>query len=232
MSLHIGAAQGEIAKTVLITGDPLRARYIAEQMLSEVRCYSEIRGMLGFTGWYKDNRVSVQGTGIGIPSTALYLHELIHEYGAEKIIRVGTCGALQPHLKIHQLILATAAYTDSGAQHLFPGNIDMPVKADDAMLQQAREIALLQGISIIEGPVFSTDVFYSEDAHRWDQWINRGVLAIEMETNILFNMAVKNNLQALSILSVSDNIITRATTSAGDREHAGSDIMQLAMELA
>ncbi|MBP7239038.1 MAG: purine-nucleoside phosphorylase [Saprospiraceae bacterium] len=232
MSLHIGAAQGEIAKTVLITGDPLRARYIAEQMLSDVLCYSEIRGMLGFTGWYKGKRVSVQGTGIGIPSTALYLHELIHEYGIEKIIRVGTCGALQPYLKLHQLILAAAAYTDSGTQHLFPGNMDMPVKADDAMVVNAKEISRLHGISIIEGSVFSTDVFYGEDAHRWDQWIIRGVLAIEMETSILYNMAIKNKLQALSILSVSDNIITGAATSAGDREYAGSDIMQLAMELA
>ena len=119
MSLHIGAAPGEIAKTVLITGDPLRAKYIAEKMLSDVHCYTEIRGMLGFTGMYEGKQVSVQGTGIGIPSTALYLHELIHEYGVQKIIRMGTCGGLRPELKLHQLILATEAYTDSCTHHLY-----------------------------------------------------------------------------------------------------------------
>ncbi|MBK9104787.1 MAG: purine-nucleoside phosphorylase, partial [Saprospiraceae bacterium] len=218
MSLHIAASHGEIAQTVLIMGDPLRARYIAESILTEVHCYNEIRGMLGFTGMYKGKRVSVQGTGIGIPSTALYLHELIHEYGVQKIMRLGTCGGIQPDLQLHQLILVTEAYTDSSTHLLYQPDLDTPAKANGALLHQAKQIALQQSIQVIEGPVFSTDLFYSDDEQRWDTWQQRGLLAIEMESNILYNMAARNNIQALSILSVSDNVITHTSTSSDDRE--------------
>lgn len=232
MSLHIAASPGDIAPTVLIMGDPLRARYIAETILTEVHCYNEIRGMLGYTGMYKGKRVSVQGTGIGIPSTALYLHELIHEYGVQKIMRLGTCGGIQPNLQLHQLILVTEAYTDSSSNLLYHPNMNAPAKANAALLQQAKEIALQQSISVVQGPVFSTDLFYHDDEHRWDTWQQRGLLAIEMESNILYNMANKNNIQALSILSVSDNVITHTTTSPDDREQAKTEMIELAMELA
>ena len=232
MSLHIAASPGDIAPTVLIMGDPLRARYIAETMLTEVLCYNEIRGMLGFTGMYKGKRVSVQGTGIGIPSTALYLHELIHEYGVQKIMRLGTCGGIQADLQLHQLILVTGAYTDSNTHLLYQPDLDTPAKANAALLQHATEIALQRSISVIQGPVYSTDLFYHDDEHRWDTWQQRGLLAIEMESNILYNMAAKNNIQALSILSVSDNVITHTTTSPDDREQAKTEMIELAMELA
>ena len=232
MSLHIAASPGEIAQTVLIMGDPLRARYIAETIMTEVICYNEIRGMLGFTGMYKGKRVSVQGTGIGIPSTALYLHELIHEYGVQKIMRLGTCGGIKADLQLHQLILVTEAYTDSNTNLLYQPGLDTPAKANDELLQQARQIALHQSIPVIEGPVFSTDLFYHDDEHRWNPWQQRGLLAIEMESNILYNMAAKNNIQALSILSVSDNVITHTTTSPDDREQAKTEMIELAMELA
>lgn len=232
MSLHIAASHGEIAPTVLIMGDPLRARYIAETILTEVHCYNEIRGMLGFTGMYKGKRVSVQGTGIGIPSTALYLHELIYEYGVKKIMRLGTCGGIQPALQLHQLILVTEAYTDSNTHLLYQADLDTPARANGALLQQAKQIALQQSIGVIEGPVFSTDLFYQDDEHRWDIWQQRGLLAIEMESNILYNMAAKNKIQALSILSVSDNVVTHTTTSPDDREQAKTEMIELAMELA
>lgn len=232
MSLHIAASPGDIAPTVLIMGDPLRARYIAETMLTEVLCYNEIRGMLGFTGMYKGKRVSVQGTGIGIPSTALYLHELIHEYGVQKIMRLGTCGGIQPDLQLHQLILVTEAYTDSNTHLLYQPDLDTPSKANGPLLEQAKEIAHQRSISVIQGPVYSTDLFYHDDEHRWDPWQQRGFLAIEMESNILYNMAAKNNIQALSILSVSDNVITHTTTSPDDREQAKTEMIELAMELA
>ncbi len=232
MSLHIAASPGDIAPTVLIMGDPLRARYIAETMLTEVLCYNEIRGMLGFTGMYKGKRVSVQGTGIGIPSTALYLHELIHEYGVQKIMRLGTCGGIQADLQLHQLILVTEAYTDSNTHLLYQPDLNTPAKAYAALLQHATEIALQRSISVIQGPVYSTDLFYHDDVHRWDTWQQRGLLAIEMESNILYNMAAKNNIQALSILSVSDNVITHTTTSPDDREQAKTEMIELAMELA
>lgn len=232
MSLHIAATPEEVAKTVLIAGDPLRARYIAEKMMTEVQCYNEIRGMLGFTGLYKGKRVSVQGTGIGIPSTAIYLHELILDYNVEKIIRIGTCGSLQPDLPLDQLILATAAYTDSHTHLLYHADMQSPTTVQSAFLQRAREVAQQQAIAVIEGPVFSTDMFYNEDKHHWDGWRDRGILAIEMETSILYAMARKYNIQALSILSVSDNIITHASQAAAYRQEASDQMMVLGMELA
>jgi len=232
MSLHIGADVNEIAESVLISGDPLRAKYIAETMLSDVICYTEVRGMFGFTGSYNGKRVSVQGTGMGIPSTAIYLHELIHEYGVKKIIRIGTCGALQHNLKLGQLILADAAYTDSSTHLNYFSSMDAAVKASSDLLKQAKDTARRLSVSITEGDIFSTDTFYNEDAHRWDSWIKHGLLGVEMESSILYTLACHNKVQALSILSVSDNLVTKEYSSALEREHAGMDMMKLALEIA
>lgn len=231
MSLHIGAKPGEIAETVLISGDPLRAKYVAEKMLSEVFCYNQVRGMLGFTGMYNGKRVSVQGTGMGIPSTAIYLHELIHEYGAKKIIRIGTCGAIQPKLQLGQLILADAAYTDSYTNKMHFSDMDFSPVADEELLQKAKEAAKKFKIAIKVGSVFSTDTFYSEDATRWESWTERGVLGIEMESSILYTLAAKNNVKALTILTVSDNVITEKFSSAKEREQASLEMMKLALEI-
>lgn len=227
MSIHIGAAPGQIASTVLIAGDPLRAKYVAEKMLSDVICYSQIRGMLGFTGCYAGARVSIQGTGIGIPSTAIYVHELIHDYGVKKIIRIGTCGALRPELELDQLIVAESAYTDSSTK-----SIHAPSKANEELLRQAVQKARLLSIPLIQGRIFSTDTFYSEDKNRWDEWIARGVLAIEMETSILYSLASENKVKALSLLAVSDNIVTKKFSSAKEREEITTDLMKLALEIA
>lgn len=232
MSLHIGAKPNEIAETVLISGDPLRAKYVAEKMLSDVFCYNEVRGMLGFTGMYNGKRVSVQGTGMGIPSTAIYVHELIHDYNVKKIIRIGTCGALQASLRVGQLILANAAYTDSYTHLMHFDVMDFAPGADENLLKQARETAAKHGISAIEGTIFSTDAFYSDDANRWESWIKRGILAIEMESSILYTLASKNKVQALSILTVSDNLITNELSTAKEREQASMEMMKLALEIA
>lgn len=232
MSVHIGAKPNEIAETVLISGDPLRAKYVAEKMLSDVFCYNEVRGMLGYTGMYNGKRVSVQGTGMGIPSTAIYVHELIHDYNVKKIIRIGTCGALQASLRVGQLILADAAYTDSYTHLMHFDVMDFAPRADENLLKQAREKALTHGISVIEGTIFSTDTFYSDDVNRWDTWIKRGVLGIEMESSILYTLAFKNKVQALSILTVSDNLITNEFYSAKQREEASMEMMKLALEIA
>ena len=232
MSLHIGAKPNEIAETVLISGDPLRAKYVAEQMLSDVFCYNEVRGMLGYTGMYNGRRVSVQGTGMGIPSTAIYLHELIHDYGVKKIIRIGTCGALQSSLKLGQLILADAAYTDSNTQMNYFESMDFASKASESLLKQARETAIKLSISVIEGKVFSTDLFYSDDQTRLENWVKRDVLGVEMETSILYNLAAKYNVKALSILTVSDNIITKELTSSKERQEITVDMMKLALEIS
>lgn len=232
MSLHIGAQPHEIAETVLISGDPLRAKNIAETMLTEVHCYNQVRGMLGFTGYYEGKRVSVQGTGMGIPSTAIYAHELIHEYGVKKLIRVGTCGAIQPQLQLGELILAEAAYTDSGTNQLYFNDPDYLSQAPAQLLQQATETAARLGIAAQKGPVFSTDTFYHPDLNRWEKWIKQGVLAVEMETSIIYTLAALNQIQALSILSVSDNIVTGTLTTAKERETASQDLMKLALEIA
>lgn len=232
MSLHIGAKPNEIAETVLISGDPLRAKYVAEKMLSDVFCYNEVRGMLGYTGMYNGKRVSVQGTGMGIPSTAIYVHELIHDYNVKKIIRIGTCGALQASLRVGQLILADAAYTDSYTHLMHFDVMDFAPGADENLLKQARETAAKHGISAIEGTIFSTDAFYSDDANRWESWIKRGILAIEMESSILYTLASKNKVQALSILTVSDNLITNELSTAKEREQASMEMMKLALEIA
>lgn len=232
MSLHIQATPGQIAETVLIAGDPLRAKYVADKILTDVICYNEVRGMLGFTGMYNGKRVSVQGTGMGIPSTAIYVHELIFEYGVKKIIRIGTCGGLQSDLDLGILILAEAAYTDSNTQMLYYEDMDYAPTADPELLRQAREVAEKNSVVFRQGKIFSTDIFYDETPNRWDPWIQRGVLAIEMETSILYSLAAKNNIKALSILTVSDNIITHASTSTKDREHISLQMMRLALEIA
>src|SRR5688572_27601132 len=146
MSIHIGAKPNQIAETVLISGDPLRAKYLAEKMLTDVICYNEVRGMLGYTGFYNGKRVSVQGTGMGIPSTAIYVHELIHDYGVKKIIRIGTCGAIQPNLELGQLILAEAAYTDSCTNQLHYNSMYYTPKASPEILKKATETARKLGI--------------------------------------------------------------------------------------
>lgn len=231
MSLHLGARPGEIAERVLIAGDPLRAKHIAETMLTDAKCYTSVRGMLGYTGMYRDKRVSVQGTGMGIPSTAIYLHELIHEYGARTIIRVGTCGAIQAHLSLGQIILGSAAYTDSATHLLYCTSMEEPASPNAELLTKARAMATHLSISAIAGEIFSSDMFYHPDAHRWDQWTRHGMLAIEMESSILYDLARANGVQALSILSVSDNLLTQTFASSAERELAGRDVMTLALEI-
>src|SRR5688500_5976381 len=170
MSLHINAASGEIAETVIISGDPLRIKYITDKMLSDVICYNQWRGMLGFTGMYNGKEVSLLGTGMGVPSTAIYVHELIHEYAVKRIIRLGTCGAIQTHLKPGDIILADAAYTDSNTQLLYHATMDMASAASSTLLIRAKKAADELSIEAQPGSVFSTDTFYG-DISRWDGWI-------------------------------------------------------------
>ena len=231
MSTHIGAASGEVATTVLIAGDPLRAKYVAEHMLDDIVCYNEVRGMLGFTGYYAGKRVSVQGTGIGIPSTAIYVHELIHDFGVERIIRIGTCGALQPGIPLDQLVIASAAYTDSATHLLFYPDRHVPAVAPGRLLEHTRAVAGQLDIPVLDGPIFSTDMFYSDDEDRWRGWQQQGLLAVEMETSMLYAMARHNGIQALSLLTVSDNLLTGAESSAEEREKQTTAMVKLALEV-
>lgn len=233
MSLHIGAKVGEIARTVLITGDPLRAKYYAETMLTDTICYNQIRGMFGFTGTYKGKAISIQGTGIGIPSTALYIHELIHSYGVTCIIRVGTCGAIRKDIKLGQVILANGASTDSNAIHLITMGKTFQPREEAYLLAKAQQAGAALPIQTITGSIFSTDLFYSDDdPARWNEPIRQGVIGVDMETSVLYAMAEKYKIKCLSILTVSDNILTGETATAEERERKTSDMIKLALEIA
>ncbi|MBK5277690.1 MAG: purine-nucleoside phosphorylase [Bacteroidia bacterium] len=233
MSLHIGAKVGEIAHTVLITGDPLRAKYYAETTLTNTICYNQIRGMFGFTGKYKGKSISIQGTGIGIPSTALYIHELIHSYGVRCIIRVGTCGAIRQDIKLGQVILANSSRTDSNTIHLLNKDKTFQPKADSSLLTKAQKSAIELRIQTITGNVFSTDLFYSDDDPvRWNESIHQGVIGVDMETSVLYALGEKYNIQCLSILTVSDNILTGECASSVEREMKTFDMIELALEIA
>lgn len=231
MSIHIAAKTGDIAETVLISGDPLRARHIAETMFEKSFCYNEIRGMLGFTGSYRGKRVSVQGTGMGLPSTAIYVHELITEYGVKNIIRIGTCGAIQPEIKLGELILAMGASTDSGINKLFFNGMDYTPMADFGMLMKAFQEANKNKIPVRVGNVFSTDIFYHGDPGRWKIWQEHGVLGVEMETNSLYTLAARHKVKALSALVVSDNIINGEALGALERERIAKAVLEVVLEV-
>lgn len=231
MSLHIEAVPGQVADTVLITGDPLRAKFIAESMFVDAVCYNNVRGMLGFTGMYNGHRLSVQGTGMGIPSTAIYVHELIHDYQIRRIIRVGTCGAISHDVSLGAIIVAASAFTDSAAYRMDVETMDRGLAAHAGLLQRTKSMADKLSLPLIAGPVFSTDVFY-DDPTRWSQWSRRGVLAIEMETSVIYTLAQRANIEALTLLTVSDHILTGKAMTARERQEAGLDIMRLALETA
>lgn len=231
-SLHLEAKIGEIAETVLLPGDPLRAKHVAETLLEDAVCYNRVRGMFGFTGYYKGKRVSIQGSGMGMGSAGIYIHELITTYKVQNIIRVGTCGAIQRDLDLGQVIIAMSASGDSDANsHLFKG-MHFAATADFDLLYNAVEAAKRLNINTKQGPIFSTNTFYDTEANRWDVWEKHGILGVEMESQILFTLAKRLGAKALSILTVSDNILTGESSSQKDREQSYSDMMKIALEIA
>jgi len=230
MSIHIGAAQGAIAEVVLLPGDPLRARFIAEHFLQNVVCYNEVRGMLGFTGLYKGQRVSVQGTGMGVPSIAIYAQELIEHYGVKKLVRVGTCGGMQEQVRVRDVILAQTASTDSAHNRLRFGHIDYAPAADFPLLYKAYNHAVELGLSVHVGGVYTADLFYNDQPEIMKRLMAYGVLGVEMETSALYTLAAKFSVQALSILTVSDHLITGEETTAEERQQTFLQMMELALE--
>ncbi len=232
MSLHIEAKSGEIAETILLPGDPLRAKHVAELFLEDVVCYNKVRAMYGYTGTYKGKRVSIQGTGMGMPTVGIYVEELISSYNVQNLIRVGTCGAIQEDLNIGQVILATRASGDSGANMLYFKGMDFAPTANFSLLNQAFQRAQELEIDTLQGSIFSTDTFYEDYPNRWDIWSRHGILAIEMESQILYTLAARHRRKALSILTISDNIVTGKSSSAQEREQSYTDMMKIALELA
>lgn len=232
MSTHIGAKKGDIADTILLPGDPLRAKYIAETFLEDVVLYNEVRGMYGYTGTYKGKRISVQGTGMGVPSISIYVNELISEYDVQKLIRVGSCGALQEDVKVRDVILAQTATTDSQMNRIVFGGIDYAPTADFTLLKNAYDVAIEKGINNLHvGNVFTSDSFYRENAKEtFDLLARYKVLAVEMETTALYTLAAKFGRQALSLLTVSDHIITGEETTAEERQTTFNEMIEIALE--
>ena len=229
---HNSAALGQIAETVLLPGDPLRAKFIAESFLEDVEQFNAVRNMFGFTGTYNGKMVSVMGTGMGCPSIGIYSHELIHMYGVKNLIRVGSCGAYDSNLKVFDIILAMGASTDSNyaAQYNLPGIYS--ATASWELLSKAKEVADENNIHTVVGNIVTSDIFYHDDSESWKRWAKMGCLAAEMESYALYCNANRAGVNALTILTVSDSIANHTETNAEQREKGFKDMMKIALELA
>ncbi len=231
MSIHINAKKGEIAETILLPGDPLRAKYIAETFLEDVTQYNDVRNMFGYTGTYKGERISVQGTGMGVPSISIYITELMQEYGVQKLIRVGTCGAIQKDVKLRDVIIAQGATTNSTMNQIIFDKINYAPIANFDLLSKAYEAGKAKGLNLRVGNVFTEDLFYNEFSDH-EQLAQYGVLAVEMETSALYTLAAKFGREALSILTVSDHILTGEATSSEERQLTFNDMIEVALDAA
>ncbi len=231
MSIHIGAKSGEIAETVLLPGDPLRAKYIAETFLEDPVLYNDVRNMFGYTGTYKGRRISVQGTGMGVPSISIYATELIQSYDVETLIRVGTCGAIQKDVKVRDVILAMTASTDSQMNRNTFGVVDYAPTANFELLRNAYDAGSEKGLHMKAGNVFTADIFYNDNAEH-EKWAKHGILAIEMETSALYTIAAKFGRKALSVLTVSDHILTGEETTSDERQTTFNEMIEIALEAA
>lgn len=232
MSIHIEAKKGEIAETVLLPGDPMRAKWIAETFLENPVCYNDVRGMLGFTGTYHGEQISVQGTGMGIPSALIYAHELINEYGVKNLIRVGSAGSYQKEVKIRDIVIAMAASTNSGLNTIRFNGADFAPTASFELFQKAVDAAKEKGIPLKAGNILSSDEFYADEFESYKKWSEYGVLCVEMETNGLYTVAAKHKVNALSILTISDSLVTGERTTADEREQTFKEMIEIALELA
>ncbi|MBE5762000.1 MAG: purine-nucleoside phosphorylase [Clostridiales bacterium] len=229
---HIGANLGDVAKTVLMPGDPLRAKLLADTYLTDVKQFNTVRNMFGYTGYYKGVQVSVMGSGMGMPSIGIYSHELYNFYGVENILRIGSAGAINMNVKVRDIILAIGACTNSafGEQFSLPGTF-APVASYD-ILKTADKKAEEMGLGVIVGNVLSSDTFYCDDASRDKDWQKMGVLAVEMEAAALYMNAARFGKKALAVLTVSDHILTGEALNAEDRQNSFHDMLKLSLETA
>lgn len=232
MSTHIEAKPGDIAESILLPGDPLRAKWIAENFLEDAKCYNQVRGMLGYTGTFRGKRVSVQGTGMGIPSAMIYAHELINDYGVKKLIRVGSAGSYQKEVEVRDIIIAMAVSTNSNINKLRFDNRDFAPTANFDLLMKAVDYARENKIPIKAGNVLSSDQFYKDEIDSYKKWAKYGVLCVEMEAAGLYTIAAKFGVQALAILTISDSLVTGQTTSAIERERSFSQMIEIALHTA
>lgn len=232
MTVHIGAEKGDIAPTVLMPGDPYRAKWAAENFLSDVRCVNEVRGMLGFTGKWNGHPVTIQGSGMGMPSMSIYANELIRDYDAQTLIRIGSCGAIQNSVAIRDVILAMTTSTLSTPSRGIFKEMNFAPCADFGLLAAAKAAAETKGVSHHVGGIYSSDIFYDERPDLDEQLERHGTLAIEMEAAELYILAARYQRRALAVLTVSDHLKTGEDLSSQDREQTFGDMVDIALTAA
>ena len=232
MSIHIGAKPGEIAETVLMPGDPYRAKWAAENFLKDVVCINQVRGMLGFTGTWNGHRVTIQGSGMGMPSLSIYANELIRDFGAKSLIRIGSAGAMQHHVKVRDIVIAMTASTISTPSRGFFKELSFAPSADFGLLEKAVAAARAKGTPTHVGGIYSADVFYDERPDLNEMMTRHGVLAVEMEAAELYTVAARHGIRALAVLTVSDHLLTHEALPSEDRERTFGDMVEIALTAA
>ncbi len=232
MTIHIGAAKEDIAETVLLPGDPYRAKWAAETFLTDVRLVNEVRGMLGFTGTWKGHRVTIQGSGMGMPSLSIYVNELIRDYDAKTLIRIGSCGGMQDQVKLRDVIVAMTASTLGTPSSGIFKELNFAPCADWGLLRAAVQAAEAKGTATHVGGIYSSDVFYDERPDLNEQMVRHGILGVEMEAAELYNLAARHGRRALAVLTVSDHLLTGESMPSDQRERSFGDMVEIALEAA
>ncbi len=232
MTIHIGAEPGDIAETVLLPGDPYRARWAAEVFLENPRLVNEVRGMLGYTGTWNGHAVTIHGSGMGMPSLSIYANELIRDYGAKTLIRIGSAGAMQPAVNLRDLVLATTASSLSTPSRGLFRELNFAPSADFGLLKAAWEAAQARGITVHAGGIYSSDVFYDERPDLNDQLQRHGVLCVEMEAAELYTVAARHGARALAVLTISDHLLRHEALPSADRESSFGDMVHVALTAA
>jgi purine-nucleoside phosphorylase len=232
MTVHIGAKPGEIAETVLLPGDPYRARWAAETFLTDAKLVNDVRGMLGYTGTWQGHPVTIQGSGMGMPSLSIYVNELIRDYGAQTLIRIGSAGAMQPHIKLRDLVLAMSACTLSTPSRGIFRELNFAPTADFGLLQAAWKAAEGRDVATHAGQIYSSDVFYDERPDLNEQMQRHGVLCVEMEAAELYTLAARYGRRALAVLTISDHLLTHEALPSDQRERSFGDMVEIALKAA
>ncbi len=232
MTIHIGAQKGDIAETVLLPGDPYRAKWAADNFLTKIRLVNETRGMLGFTGDYLGHNVTIQGSGMGMPTLSIYVNELIRDYDAKTLIRIGSCGGMQPEVNVRDVIIAMTASSVSTPSSAIFKELNFAPSADYALLRAAVDAARKRSTPHHVGGIYSSDVFYDERPDLNEQMMRHGILAVEMEAAELYNLALRYNRRALAILTVSDHLTTGEALPSSQREQSFGDMVAIALDAA
>jgi purine-nucleoside phosphorylase len=232
MTIHIGAKPGDIAETVLLPGDPYRAKWAAEKFLTAPKLINEVRGMLGFTGTYKGNRVTIQGTGMGMASLSIYVNELIRDYGAKTLIRIGSCGAMQDSVAVRDVIIAMSATTVATPSSTILRELNFAPTADFSLLHAAADAAAKMDLGVHVGGIYSSDTFYDERPDLNTEMTRHGILGVEMEAAELYTLAARHGVRALAVLTVSDHLISGEALPSDQRETSFGDMVEIALAAA